>query len=482
MRKDRFAFRPESSSIHHFNWSLVLLFLVMTILNYNYSFAQDAPQYRFQRKIEAGELQREELVTFSLDTTVYANTQDSLNDLRIENAEGTSVPFVVRRKRETETYNAQKKWSAEDVSLKPIQELGLEIRLKLDADDPAPVGLRILTPLKNFEQRVNIFAINKAGQVTPLVKDEVIFDYSRFMDVRNVEIQLPKTDARSFRMIIDGLTTRQQSQLTELTRKLAGTEEVSRQLRTTIVDRPFRIDRIELWAEFQRSQTRVLGTHPYDLVEIDSTVNSETNQSIVNIKSRSQPMTQFEVVTPEQNFQRTARLYEVSSKGGEDILQLITETRLSQLNFHDIRKSELSAHFPRNRHARYQLVIDNGDNPALRVKDVHAAGEVDEIIFIAKKSTTYVLKYGNPNLDQPDIDTASIQALLKEDIKPLVASLGNAERIISGEIHQPKSFVDLFNNPVFIGPVVILMIAILVWFLYSAAQKVDQFPEDQSGS
>ena len=96
---------------------------------------------------------------------------------------------------------------------------GIEIHVRLDRDAPAAEELTVVTPLKDFERRVRVFGSDNGKDWTPLVTDGLVFDYSRYMNVSNHDIRLPKNRWRQFRVIVDNITDVRQSPFMELTRK-----------------------------------------------------------------------------------------------------------------------------------------------------------------------------------------------------------------------------------------------------------------------
>ena len=94
--------------------------------------------------------------------------------------------------------------------------------MTLADSDPQPNGLSLITPLKNFEQQVRVLTSTDGQLWEPPVAQTMIFDYSRFMDVRNDKVSFEPTARRHFRIIIDDVTAEQQSDLMELTRRLHG--------------------------------------------------------------------------------------------------------------------------------------------------------------------------------------------------------------------------------------------------------------------
>src|SRR3989304_5567572 len=129
--------------------------------------------------------------------------------------------------------------------------------------DPQPTGFRIVSPLRNFEQRVRGFGLDATGTEKSLVGDALIFDYSPYMDGSQNEISLPVNSHRRFRVVVDGVTSDQDSQLLELTRRLRSGREEERQERTRIQRRPFRIDRIEFLRDETRTSPQQETVRPY---------------------------------------------------------------------------------------------------------------------------------------------------------------------------------------------------------------------------
>ena len=59
--------------------------------------------------------------------------------------------------------------------------------------------------LTNYERRVRVFGSEDGMDWTPLVADGLVFDYSRYMDISNREIRLPKNNCRQFKISIAGI-------------------------------------------------------------------------------------------------------------------------------------------------------------------------------------------------------------------------------------------------------------------------------------
>src|SRR5207248_1203416 len=82
--------------------------------------------------------------------------------------------------------------------------------------------------------------------------DGLIFDYSRFMDVRNRDIILPANVFRRFKLEIEQVLDERESPFLELTRGARGGPKDERVEIARIERRPFRIDRINLWRTIEQ--------------------------------------------------------------------------------------------------------------------------------------------------------------------------------------------------------------------------------------
>ena len=439
--------------------------------------AEEVP-FRFSRAIEIPPQAEEELVQVPLDGDVYEHLQDRFADLRVVDDEGAQIPFLIRKLMTTESRETRKTWRAQRVELTPDQER-LEIRFQLDPEDPIPDGLRILTPLRNFEQRVHVSAVAETGEESPLVEDALIFDYSRYMDVQRTSIPLPKTTAREFRLVIDALTTEQESQLLDLTRQLQGGEETNRQERLQIDRRPFRIDRIELNATAIQVDAPVLAMQEYDVVTFDIREDEDQQLTIVDIQTRKEPLTSFTLTTPDRNFSRRARLQKLTRVGDDDHPDDVATATLMRFDFRDLQEEDLTVTFPEQRLARYRLVIANQDSAPLTIESIAASGHVDTALFLANPQRTYQLVYGSEKAESPNYDTAVLTAAMRQDVIPVAAALGPLMEDPDVPLPPPLQLHDLINHPVAIGTLILIMVLILGAALYSANRRIDSISGDE---
>ncbi len=446
------------------------------------SFAEE-PSMRFQKEISSSKKSDESLVAVVLDADVYAATQVGLADLRVQDAEGASLPFFLRKSQDLVSKSVRRKtWTAANPSLKPLENGGLEITLELGEGDAQPNGLSVVTPLRNFEQRVRVFT-SADGKVWDLSGVEtVIFDYSRYMDVRSDSVPFAASSRKHIRVVIDDVTSEQESELLELTRRLRGTEESERTERVKIDRRPFRIDRIEFYEETSQQSVKGDRKLTYPIAGFQVAEDHKTHQTIVTIDTRREPLTSFRLDTPSKNFSRGCVIEVQEQQGTQGAWRQIGAATLSRIDFKSLQREQLTVSFPETRHAQYRLVIDNRDSPPLTINGVVAEGNVYEVVFLATTNKSYRLAYGDPEGKAPDYDTAAIQALLTERFSPEVVTLGNEVKSLGGKPVGWK-LSHLLNDPRILTFIIGILVLGLGWGLYGAVKRLDtQSPPTSSDS
>ena len=441
----------------------------------------DEPVLQWNKPIGVPGIEEESVVAAPLDAEVFAATQDDLDDIRIFDGDGNAVPFLLRKAPTTSSRTERIAWTPEKRTVRPLDGGGLEITIELDDDEdrPFPNGLTLVTPLINFEQRVRV-ETSADGAAWEVVADALTFDYSRYMDARNVRIPFPETDRRFFRITIDDVTAEQESQLLELTRRLQGGEETERSERLTVDRRPFRIDRIEFWRERERPQDTGAVLSSYPVQSFAAAEDGKTQQTVITIETQREPLTTFRLETPSRNFSRRAEVQVEFVSGVRTEWRPIGAGTLSRIDFQSIQQDELELQFPETRAARYRIVIDNRDSPPLQVDGVAATGVVYEAIYFAAADGAYTLAYGDEQAKAAQYDVAALQSLLNTGIQPLLARLG-PETAAPAAGPRPTNWKELVNNPALLITIVVVLVLALGWALYHAVKRVDATPPGEGG-
>jgi hypothetical protein len=448
------------------------------------------PALRYSKPLSLPAHDNEELVAAPLDSDVYAATAAQFPDVRLLDAAGNEVAYVLRKSVTTRTHTERRPFAIENPTVRPLDDGGLEITFDIDREKhPEPVrGFSLVSPLRNFERRVQISASADGDDWQPLVDDGLVFDYSQFMDVRNVDLALPKAEGSAaqssrFRIVIDDVTREQQSQLLELTRNLQGDEESSRTERIVVNRQPFRIDRLQAWYEVEVPNDAIDQKTDYPVSNVRVVQDTDAKATYVYFDSRREPLTELTIKTPDSNFSRPARV-EVQGRAappGEKLewQNVIGSTTLTRIDFRGLSREDVTIAVPESRRDHYRIVIENRDSARLDVTNVTARGAVYDVIFLAKPGEQYRLAYGNESVKAPSYDTATLAASLSAGFEPLAATLSEQSTLADVPLAAEPALARLLNDPKFLGGAITLLVAVLAVGLYRATRRLDSLPRDE---
>jgi hypothetical protein len=422
------------------------------------------------------------LVAVRLDADVHATAADGYGDLRILDARATEVPYVVRDVITTDRGTVRRRARAVVAAAKPLSDGSLEVVVTLGDghDHAAPEEFVLLTPLHDFEHRVTVARPADEGGWETLVEDALIYDYARFLDVRDVSISLPVARGGRrgdrYRIVIGDVTQEQQSRLMELTRTLAAGKEREIREKTVVERRPFRIDGIEFWygAEVEKGVSGVLEDRVIGGFRVVRGPDERATR--ITVAARRQPVTEFTIATDSRNFSRSltvTRPGEPDRDRPRSPGRPIATATITRIDVAGLRREQLAVPLPESRLETYELVIDDGDSPPLAVTGVTARGPAREIVFLAEPGGVYRLAYGGDRA-APRYDTAAIRAALAARAVATPATLG-AESFVA----TPAPAVDplwLLGDGRFQVAVIALLAAILAAALFRAAQRIDPSP------
>ena len=453
-----------------------------------------APTFRFSKPVELPALEDEELVAVRLDSDVYEATGAALPDVRLLDAAGDETAYVIRKAVTKQSRTEQRRFTVANPKVRPQEDGSLEITFEIDAEDhpEPPLGFTLVTPLQNFERRVELFEADADGEWTSLVDDALVFDYSQYMDVHNRDLPLPprggspSTADRRFRIVIDDVTQEQQSQLMELTRKLQDDDETSRTERVVVNRQPFRIDRIECWYEAEVFDVVVERKADYPLTGFRVERDAGAKATYVYVDSRREPLTELTIATADRNFSRTARVEVKGTRTPQasklEWLETIGTGNLARLDFRNLAREDLGIGFPEAREPQYRLVIENRDSRPLEITGVKARGAVYEVVFLAQPGGRYHLAYGNATAAAPSYDTAALTASLGDGYLPLAATLGEQTASVAAPDEGEPALARLVNDPRFLGAVIMLLVVVFGVGLYQATRRLDSLPPHDSES
>jgi hypothetical protein len=439
--------------------------------------ADEEPRLRFRKELDRGAATGEEILAVFLDSDIYAATRDGYPDLRIVDERGAMVPYLLEPVAQRRTDQVREPCASKVVSLRVDEGKGLEIVVALDEKAPSATGATFRTPLADYEHRVRVYGSRTGSDWTPLVSDGVIFDYSRFMDIRNRDIVFPANQYRQLKLVVEQELDDRESPLRELIRgrDLAKKDqgvEITQTLR-----RPFRIDRVELWRTVEKEGGSRAETFPYATTGFRVTSDTKEKVSRVEIQSRREPLTRFSLAVASRNFSRPATVMVPVQRGVRTDWVDVGRGTLVNIQFRAFRRAELKVDFAEQRQDRYQLVIENADNPPLEITGVEAEGSGYRLVFLSSEGRTYRVEYGSDTAESPRYDTAVVLAPLQRGFQPVTVKLG--PQIANPGYRAERGLRNILNSALFLTLAIVAMVLVLAWALLRAGQRIKNLPQQE---
>ncbi len=452
--------------------------------------AADVPVFRWARDVELPALTATGVVAIELDEHFHAATNVDWSDYRLRDEQGHNVGSLLMKVNDVETQPTRESWSPKKLSVQVDEEHGLQVFITLDEKDPLPDTISIVTPLRDFEHQVRVDSAAGDLNWTPAGEPTLIFDYSQYIDARNINVPVKGGNHRRFRLTIADITAEQQSQLLEFNRRLRGGEESDRTERTTIQRRPFRVDRLMLSRTVDTVREKKTRTRTYPATDFAVRQNEKDKETIVTFAVAEQPLGGIRLLIADENFNRRARLEweHVGSQGEKSWASHISGT-LTRFQIGTIHREnlilessgldELQARSgPTHRADHYRIIIENGDSPPLNITGVEPLGPVYELNFLASSGQKLQLEYGSPLATAAQIDVAALQEAVNRGLPVLAAKLGEPRENTNASIAKPTW--KPWNDPTVLFGGIVVLTLLLGWGLYRASNRVTLPPPGPS--
>lgn len=433
----------------------------------------------FRKSVKLPAESRAEFTSVPLDRELYSGTTESWNDLRLLDSKEKEVPFLLHRQVKEERKSQRTLTAIAQPQVRPLEDNRLEIIFTIDRKKhPHSIdGITLATRLRDFEHRVSVET--RTSDDTPwrsLVNDAIIYDYSRYMDVRNLDIPFAEKslspEETTFRILIEQVTQDKESQFRELTRSLkdGATNDVQEKL---MINRDnLKLDGVSYWHDVETIVSSVPVLTDYT-VEVQTRKEDEkSKQTIIEFTSQREPLSQLELTTEDKNFHRVVTLYSLGETASlaTNAERYLTQSSITQISLPNSARSDLLIKFPATRSTRYRLVIANGDSPPLKDLNIRAKGETVELLFLAQPNEQYSVVYGNLLLDAPAYDTLAIKTALDLKLEPTLASLDPANTYA---ITDPRSeWEKILENRWLLGGLFATLILILGLTLFQASKRL----------
>src|SRR5690606_1621215 len=137
--------------------------------------------------------------------------------------------------------------------------------------------------------------------------------------------------------------------------------------------------------------------------------------------------------------------------------------------------------FAERRSDRYRLVIQNGENPPLRLTRVTGKSLPEEMLFLASPGDRLFLFLGasEPAIAPPRLDTAAILAAKQSGVKRSELEPGPLRENSAYRKEAPAA-PRLLESKGLLWSIIAIVVAMMIWILYLTLKRIDQI-EGEAG-
>ena len=430
--------------------------------------ALTADAFHWSRPVEGAPVAQTTVVAVPFDAAVFAATADDFRDLRLLNDVGVETPRAVEKLRAVRQHSVQRAVAAKPVALKELPENRIEAVFELIATNAVADGFSVTTPLRDFQHNVKVEGSSDGVTWTTLVAEAPLLDYTRYMDLRHLDVKLPPSSFRRFKLTISNVTEEQTQPFTHLMQQTGGRNGNMEQRSVDLRKQTFRVDRVNFWRTemVDGAAEEVRTDWPLNDFKVERDAKEHT--TLVTIQTGRLPLNRLTLELAENNFSRTVELQIPTVRNGVAAWDHAGSARLLSIALPGFAKRELEINFGELRAERVRLVLRDGDNPPLTIKTITGSGPTWRALFLAEPSRSYRLLYGAEQLTAPNYDLDSVLATARRGLKPIEWKLGTP---VENKAYKPTGApLGWLNSSWLFGGAIALMLLVLGTLLFRTAK------------
>ena len=364
---------------------------------------------------------------FSLELPVHAliDLGGRQEALRVFAANGRELPYWIVPVTRTETAWRHEPCPATVTRVKEEENLSLTLDFELAPDAPAPQGLTINTPRRNFERQVTVLA-EADGKWQTLTTDAFIFESSDTLQMRQCDVPFDGGSHRRFRIVIAQASQEQQDAYRRVTRFRGRDGLIDNAVETTGITRqPFKIESVSFWHNVPMPTRQEVQFLSFSAETTTVSHDAKKRATTYELTPPCHPVTGFEIVSLERNFLRQVTV----RKEYEHDFITVHHARVTACDLPGITPIQpiLDGLAPITA-GRIRVIVEEGDNPPLTVEEIRLRTPAVKLLFIAEPSQTpcrlgAVAEARSPAYQHPEI----FPAILANQVPVTAVTLGNRQ-------------------------------------------------------
>jgi len=451
---------------------LAAILLVLSSCGFSYG-AMDMRIFPFQKDIQMPQGAAKKVAIFRLDEEIFASTTYNYSNMRLFDDKGNERPFLVRAAEAAKTEAVETQVELETVGFEKLADNRIELVYKRKEKDAERqlAALVFNTSLKNYEKQVTVSGSNDRTSWEVLAENRPIFDYSKFIDLRNCRVAIKAGKYSFYKIQVSNITETQQSPLTGVIRETRSGSVVSETERSSFRREDFRIDRIDFIDRKESMVRSRILKRLYPVTKLVITNDVKEKVTVITFEAGLVPLTGLKVLTDSANFSRQVKVESPEkNEAGQEVWQCLAAPVISRIDAGGFRQESMNIGLNRpTRHGRYRLTISNHDNPPLNCSGVEAEGEIHEGIFFPEQSAVLRVMYGAKGVDAPSYDIAEVLTKV-EGADADTCSISPQKK---NPICNPAFGRRTIEGRRLLVVAVLVMICALVWIIGRTMKNVD---------
>ncbi|OGV83972.1 MAG: hypothetical protein A2340_07910 [Lentisphaerae bacterium RIFOXYB12_FULL_60_10] len=355
-----------------------------------------------------------DMASIMLNVDLFVHLNATVSNLRLYGRDEREAPFVIRVRRSTRSIVRERPAIMQAGRFEVLEDnrIRMEYRVGERQEPFALAALDIRSSIRDFEKQVTVHGSTDGRRWTLLVEAQPIFDYSRFMDVRNLRVDV-KADRPYgwYRFEIANITEAKASPWVGMVReKTDGAitrESESVQLQRT----DFRVDRVNfLYEETLTNEFRDV-LQDYPVQDVKTETDAERQETRVMFRADRIPLRKVTVQTADANFIRPVTLLGRNREDPETAWVRVAAGTLTRVRIGAFRRDAMEVELDHPvRFDQYRLIVRNADNPPLTITNLAIEGEIHDLFFLPQPGHDYTLYLGGGVTRIPSYDLAGVLA------------------------------------------------------------------------
>lgn len=412
------------------------------------------------------------IASLTLDTDIFTAAQADFRDIRLIDQSGVEVPCRIVRSMIVGERIQRVSQPLTLISAAPSGD-SFVVLFELRGDAPAVDTLSLATPLKDFERSVDVLGSDNGTTWSPITENAVVFDYTRFMDVHNHDVKLPRrVSFRYLKLVVHDVSEDVASSLRTVSKETRAGAATAEKETQTVERRAFRIDAVNAWRNIPVRGTETGETAEYPILSWSATNDMKNQTTIIEFTMPRVPLTSLALDASSVNFSRAIELQAPAPENaplGTPAWRTVQRTTISRIKIGAYQHEQMKIEFPEQRGEKYRLVIGNHDNPPIDITGVCASGNVYRVQFLPEKGKQYTLYYGADNMVAPHYDLAALMAGLSTGVRPTAWTLGPHTRLTPVPTSTGLAWL---NSRITLTVAIVAMVILLAWGIWHTSKKI----------